>query len=447
MAVPTLQEAIDRAESPVRLLWKANAPRWSPPVVEPEYAGWREEQTAAYETVALSDLCHHISDLFIEGPDALRLLSDHSANSYRDFAVGQAKQSIVVTEEGYTVGDNILTRDGAEKFTMSGVPSSQAWIRYHAEAGGYDVSFSLDPDSRTRGGGDPVLFRYQIQGPRALELVEQVFGGPLPKTKFFHSALVTLGGRTFRALRHGMTGQPGYEFIGEWKDGEFVKQALLEAGESFGLVQVGAWAYSTNALESGWIPMPTPGIYSAPGLRAYRESLPALSFDGLNPLRGSFFSENIQDYYTTPYELGYGRLISFDHDFLGRQGLEQARHDVARERVTLVLDADQARRVWGADGGDLEFMETQARFRVEADDQVIGMAFDTGTLAPRGTVLSLALVDRKYATPGTEVTFVWGEHPGPGTDPDDDRGFERIKATVQASPYNEYVRTRYRAND
>ncbi|MEU2282935.1 aminomethyl transferase family protein [Streptomyces sp. NPDC013178] len=444
MTLPTLQDAIDQAGSPIRLMWKPNAPRWSPPVVPPEFVGWREEQKASYETVALSDLCHHMTDLFIEGPDALRLLSDYSVNNYDDFAIGQAKQCVVVTEEGYLVGDTILTRNGAEKFNLVGVPSSLAWIRHHGATGDYDVSFSLDPDSATRKGGDPVLFRYQLQGPRALQLVEQAFGGPLPKTKFFHSAPVTLGGRTFHALRHGMAGQPGYEFIGQWKDGEFVKQALLEAGESFGLVQVGAWAYATNTLESGWIPIPTPGIYTAPELREYRESLPALSFDGMNALRGSFFSENIEDYYTTPYELGYGRLISFNHDFVGRQALEQARKHTTRERVTLVLDPEEARRVWGA---DLELRETMLRCRVEADDQVVGMTFDTAPMVLRGTVLSLALIDKKYATPGTEVTFVWGEHPGPGTDPDADLGFDRIKATVQIAPYNEYARTGYRAND
>ena len=443
MTVPSLQDAIDQAGSPIRLLWKPNAPRWSPPVVPAEFVGWREEQSAAYETVALSDMCHHMWNLFIEGPDALRLLSDYSANNYDDFAIGQAKQSIVVTEEGYLVGDNILTRDGVEKFTLSGVPSALAWVRYHGETGDYDVSFSLDSDSAVRQGADPVLFRFQLQGPRALELVEQAFGGPLPKTKFFHSTPVTLGDRTFRALRHGMTGQPGYEFIGEYKDGKFVKQALLEAGESFGLVQVGAWAYGTNAVDSGWIPMPTPGIYTAPELRGYREAIPALSFDGLKPLRGSYFSENIEDFYSTPYELGYGRLISFNHDFVGRQALEHAREHTTRERVTLVLDAEQARRQWG---GDL-LQETQARYRVEADDQVVGVAFDTAPVVVRGTVLALAVIDKKYATPGTEVTFVWGEHPGPGTAPDADLGFDRIKATVQVAPYNEYARTGYRSND
>jgi hypothetical protein len=53
-------------------------------------------------------------------------------------------------------------------------------------------------------------------------------------------------------------------------------------------------------------------------------------------------------------------------------------------------------------------------------------------------------VDRKFASPGTSVTVAWGEHPGPGTPPDADLGFPRIRAAVQPAPFDEHARTRYR---
>ena len=441
-APPTLQQAIDHAGSPVALLWKLGAAPWTPPVLEPEYVSWRTEQSAWSDGVALSDLSHHMSDLFIQGPDAPRLLADFSANDYESFAIGQAKQFIPVTERGYIVTDGILMRDGPEQFTLSGVPASQSWVRYHGERGAYDVSFESDPDSEFRP-GDPVLFRYQIQGPRALELVERVFGGPLAAVKFFHSTPVTLGGRSFRAFRHGMAGQAGYEFIGDWNDGEHVKQTLLEHGESLGLVLVGALAYSTNGIESGWIPTPTPAIYTDPSLRDYRESLSMFSYEGQKPLHGSFFSEDIEDYYCSPWELGYGRSIRFNHDFLGRDALEKSEDAVTRQKVTLVLDPDEVRRPFGASP---EFLLSYGRYRVEAGSELVGMTYYTGFIDRVGTILSLALVDSPVAKPGTEVTLVWGEHPGPGTDPDADLDHVRFTATVRPAPYNEYARTQYRAN-
>jgi glycine cleavage system aminomethyltransferase T len=288
-----------------------------------------------------------------------------------------------------------------------------------------------------------VLFRYQVQGPMALELVERVFGGPLPDTKFFHSTPVVLDGRRFRALRHGMAGQAGYEFIGDHADAEAVKQAFIEAGEEFGLVQVGALAYSSNGIESGWIPTPTPGIYTDPGLAEYREWLSLFTLEGQRGLQGTWFSEDLETYYVSPYELGYGRSISFNHDFIGRDALKRLDGNVRRTKVTLEVDPQDARELLGEQPG---FFISYARYRIEAESQPIGMTFYTAYLAHLHRILALSLVANEHANPGSEVTLVFGEHPGPGNDPDGEFGFKRLRATVRPAPYNEFARTRYREN-
>ncbi|WP_326725047.1 aminomethyl transferase family protein [Streptomyces sp. NBC_00243] len=443
MAAPSLQDGIDKAGSPVKLLWKPNAAPWLPEVVEREYTGWRQEQAAWHESVAILNLSHHMFDMFIEGPDATRLLADVGANNFETFAVGQAKQYIPVTKDGNIVTDGILSRDGENKYTLSGVPAAQHWVQYHGEKGGYDVTYVTDPSSAFRKGADPKLFRYQIQGPLASDLVERAFGGPLPPTKFFHSSPVTLDGMDFRALRHGMAGQAGYEFIGPWQHAEAVKEALLRAGEPLGLVQVGAFAYATPSVESGWIPSPVPGIYTDPDLLDYRKHIALYGVEGQRPLGGSFFSENIEDYYCSPYELGYGKMISFNHDFIGRDALQKAKDNVARKKVTLMFNTDDVRKALGDDPG---FVLSYSRNRVESGSALVGMTCQTASLDPVGTILSLTLIDKEYAEPGTEVSVVWGEHPGPGTAPDADLGFPRIRATVQPAPFNQHARTLYRRN-
>jgi len=120
MKPPTLQEAIDTAGSPMGLVWKPNAPAWKVPVIEPEYAGWRQEQAAWRDGVAISDLSHHMWDLWIEGPDALKLLMDYSANNYDNFVIGQAKQFVPVTAKGHLVTDGIIMRDSEERYTLAG---------------------------------------------------------------------------------------------------------------------------------------------------------------------------------------------------------------------------------------------------------------------------------------------------------------------------------------
>ncbi len=442
-AAPNLEEAIQQAGGPMKLLWKPNNKLHAVPVVQPEYAGWRLEQAAYTSGAAFSDLSHHMSDLFIEGPDAQRLLKAVSANDYESFVDGQAKQFIPVTAEGLLITDGILMRDHANKYVLSGVPAAQNWVRYHGLQGKYDVSFEIDPDSGTRKGGDPKLFRFQVQGALALEVVERCFGGPLPKTKFFHSTEVSLGGRHFRAFRHGMAGTPGYEFIGNWADGQFLKDALFKAGEPSGMLHIGGKAYFTNGIESGWIPTPSPAIYTAPELEDYRRFISLYSFEGMRGIHGSYYSDNIEDYYVSPFELGYGKSIAFNHDFIGREALERARDQALRTKVTLVFNQDDVRKVFGDDTG---FLLSYARFRVESGGELAGMTFYSAFIDPAKTILSLALVSGKFAVPGTEVTVSWGEHPGPGTDPNADLGFPTLRATVQPSPYSEIARTTYRSN-
>jgi vanillate/3-O-methylgallate O-demethylase len=443
VAAPSLQDGIDQAGSPIKLLWQPDAVPWLPESIEPEYAGWRQEQAAWHSTVSLADLSHHMFDTVIAGPDATRLLMAVSGNNYQEFAVGQAKQFVPVTSDGNIVTDGILLRTAEREYALSGIPAAQNWVKYHGERGGYDVSFRTDPSSAFRGGADPQLFRYQVQGPLAGQLVERAFGGPLPPAKFFHSVPVSLDGRNFRALRHNMAGQAGYEFIGSWPDAAAVKDALLRAGEPFGLVHVGQYAYASASVESGWIPSPIPAIYTDPDLLDYRKYLPLYGIEGQRPLNGSFFSANIEDYYCSPYELGYGRSIFFNHDFIGRAALEKARDNVPRTKVTLVFDPADVRSVLGEDPG---FQLTYARHRVEAGPALAGLTYQTASIDPAGTILSLALLGQRYAEPGTAVTVLWGEHPGPGTAPDADLGFPRIRATVQPAPYDQHARTQYRRN-
>ena len=441
MTTPSLQDGIDKAGSPISLLWKPHAAPWTPEVVEREYAGWRQEQNAWHEGVALLNLSHHMFDLFIEGPDAGRLLRELGANNFDAFVIGQAKQFVPVTSTGNIVTDGILARDGQDSYTLSGVPAAQHWVQYHGERGGHDVAFRTDPSSAFRKGADPELFRYQVQGPLAAELVERAFGGPMPPVKFFHSRPIELAGRRIKALRHGMAGQAGWEFIGPWEHAAAVEEALLTAGEPLGLVRVGALAYTTPSVESGWVPSPVPAIYTDPELANYRGYLPLFGIEGQRPLNGSYFSANIEDYYCSPYELGYGKVIAFNHDFIGRDALARAKEDVRRKKVTLVFDIDDVRRVLGE---GLDFHLTYARNRVERGSELVGVTMQTATIDPVGTILALTLVDTELAEPGTEVEVVWGEHPGPGTPADADLGFPRIRATVQPAPFNQYARTLYR---
>ena len=71
-----------------------------------------------------------------------------------------------------------------------------------------------------------------------------------------------------------MAGAPGLELWGPYENYDEVRETILEAGKEFGIEPVGSRAYSSNTLESGWIPSPLPAIYTGEELRGYREWLP-----------------------------------------------------------------------------------------------------------------------------------------------------------------------------
>jgi vanillate/3-O-methylgallate O-demethylase len=105
---------------------------------------------------------------------------------------------------------------------------------------------------------------------------------------------MNIAGREVRTLRHGMAGAPGLEIWGPYEEREEIREAIVEAGKDFGLVQVGSRAYPTNTLESGWIPSPLPAVYTGEKMKAYREWLPATAYEGSGSLAGSFDSDNIE---------------------------------------------------------------------------------------------------------------------------------------------------------
>ncbi|MEO6207819.1 MAG: aminomethyl transferase family protein [Candidatus Limnocylindrales bacterium] len=448
----SLQQALDRTGDAVDLLRNARvAP--VPFHGAPEHSNWMTEQRAWRESVALLDQSHHMNDLFIAGPDAMRLIQDFGVNRVDDYAVGKAKHLVTVNRDGLFIGDNILFHLEKDSFDLVGQPFSVNWIEYQAATGGYDVEVRRDPPTPYRGGRSPELYRYELQGPNALALVERLTGEAVPPVKFFTMTRLTIAGKPVRALRHGMAGQPGLELFGPWADGQAILDAILEIGDEFGLHQVGTKAYSTANLESGWMPALVPAIYDGDELTAFRDWLPASAAGSIG---GSFAAADIRDYYVSPYDLGYGRVIAFDHDFYGRDGLAARSTGPSRQKVTLVWDeADLQRAIGGslrAEGPPAKYLELpKARYathqydRILAGDDLVGISSDCGFIANERCFVSLALIDADWAEPGTEVVVVWGEEPNsakPGVEPHEQ---VEIRARVAPAPLPTFARTTYRS--
>ncbi|MFC6355988.1 vanillate/3-O-methylgallate O-demethylase [Luethyella okanaganae] len=454
-----LQELLDEKGSAVDLLRNSQIGSYIYPVVPSDFQNWIKEQTAWRNTAVLYDQSHHMDNLFLKGSDAIRLISDTAINSTATFPVDKAKQYVPTTAAGHVIGDGILFREADDEYVYVGRAPAANWLLYHGETGGYgNLDITVDRRSPSRPYGHPVTrqyYRFQIQGPSAWAVIEKLNGGPVEQLRFFNMATMNIGGTEVRTLRHGMAGAPGLEIWGPYADHDRIRDLIVEAGSEFGLVPVGSRAYPSNTLESGWIPSPLPAIYTGEAERGYREWLGADSYEATGTLAGSFVSENIEDYYLTPWELGYGSFVKFDHDFVGRDALEKIDPATQRKKVTLAWDAEDVTKIFASlfdvEGTSYKFFDLplanygSANYDsvVDADGTVVGHSMFTGYSANERRALSLATVDPNVPE-GTELKVVWGEPNGGSKKAavEPHRQLE-VRAVVSPVPYSNVARQAY----
>jgi vanillate/3-O-methylgallate O-demethylase len=460
MAEKSLEDVLQAAGNPARMVRNSQIGAYVYPVVAPEFSNWRDEQRAWRTSCVLFDQSHHMVNVFVEGPDALKLLSYLGINSFANFSVNKAKQFVPCSYDGYVIGDGILFYLAEQQLVFVGRNPAANWIRYHGETGGYNVKITYDDRSPSRPMGKPVvraLYRYQIQGPNAAELIKKLNGGTSPTIKFFNMGTIRIAGREVRALHHGMAGTAGgLEVWGPYEEGEEIRQAILDAGREFDIQQVGARAYASNTLESGWIPSPLPAVYTGEKMKPYRQWLPATSYEAVASVAGSYVSDNIEDYYVTPHEMGYGSFIKFDHDFIGREALENMQGRSHRRKVTFEWNGDDVATVMGSlfdRDQELPYKYIDAPVAnygsasydsIQSDGRHVGMSMFSGVSYNERAALSLGIIDEEYAVPGTQVTLVWGEPDGGSKKITVERHRQfNMRARVAPVPYTREVREGY----
>jgi vanillate/3-O-methylgallate O-demethylase len=229
----------------------------------------------------------------------------------------------------------------------------------------------------------------------------------------------------------------------------------MEAGRDFGIRQVGARAYATNTLESGWIPSPLPAVYTGERMKPYREWLPADGYEATGSIGGSFVSANIEDYYLTPYELGYGPFVKFDHDFVGREALERIADKPHRRKVTFAWNADDVAKVFRSflEPGienykyidlPLSNYASSNYDKVVKRGKTVGLSMFSGYSFNERTMLSLGTLDPGVAI-GDVLTLVWGEEGG-GTRKTTVEPHKQVEIRVQVAPapYSREARESYK---
>ncbi|HEY7841049.1 MAG TPA: aminomethyl transferase family protein, partial [Gammaproteobacteria bacterium] len=181
--------------------------------------------------------------------------------------------------------------------------------------------------------------------------------------------------------------------------------------------------------------------------------LPAAGYEGTGSIGGSFVSDNIEDYYLTPYELGYGPFVKFDHDFIGREALEKKSKRPQRKKVTFEWNGEDLAKVYASlftGEENFKFFDipianySSASYdKVTKGGKVVGFSMFGGYSYNERCGLSLGVVDPDINV-GDVLTLVWGEENGGTKKPTVERHKQtEVRVKVSPVPYSRDARETY----
>jgi glycine cleavage system aminomethyltransferase T len=379
-----------------------------------EYTGWRDETQSWKQTAYIHAHLNPSPTTKISGPDALTFLQSICVNSFQKFKVGAARHAILTDDFGKVGAHGILTRIAEDEFISYWL---SPYLDYRATQFEH-LDFELDYLT-----GE--VFLFQVGGPKSLEILEEATGENLHDIEFLRHRTAVIDGAEVTILRIGMAATLSYEVHGPVELAQKIYQTIYDAGLPFGIRKLGTYAYMCEHTEGGfgqafyhfplaWGPQ-EPGIY---------EFMKMVGFDFGDVTYMGSVGDDVPRRLASPYQLGWGHLVNFNHDFPGKAALEKEAAANAETMVTLVWNAEDVSDVVTSElrGGPAY---TPMIIPIDFMYQVGTTSGRTFTLWSQETI-SLAWIATDLAIEGTELTVLWG-----------DVGSEQkeIRATVARFPY------------
>lgn len=305
-----------------------------------------------------------------KGPDALRLVDRMITRNARRCEIGQVLYASWCDDDGKVLQDGCFQRLEANFFRATAAEPALSWFRLNAEGMDVDVS-EVSEDYGA----------LALQGPRSREILTRISSEDLTGLRFFRLARTELGGVPAIVSRTGYTGDLGYEIWVESDQAAKLWDALIEAGEGYGLEPAGLLALDRTRLEAGF---------------------PLIDVDFWNAEKTL-----IEDQKSTPYEINLGWAVHLKKpSFVGKRALvEEKNRGQSRVFVGLEVSFREIERLYGLEGLAPELSNEASRLGVPvyAGGRQIGKATSSGWSVLLKKFLALATVDRGYGTPGTPL--------------------------------------------
>lgn len=405
---------------PQNTLYVAPEGKWAPmddnkwPLVPFIYDSWVKEEVSWHDNCYIHAGLNPFMFYEIEGKDYLNLLEEVSISTFRKFPVGKARHTILCNDKGKVVLDGIVVRRSEDKFISMCLPDPLILNQMV----GNKYNFTSE-DARCK------RFFYQMCGPRSLEIVEAATKADQHDIKFMYAKDAQIAGKDVFVLRTGMAGTLGYEVHGKIEDALTVYNTLMEVGEEYGITQLGRYGY-VNCHAEGSIPQ------IAEHFATPLDSMPVIS--------GSLDRDS-ELIYRSPIDLGWEKMISFNHEFIGKEALKAELEGHHNSMVHLIWDKEDVLKVIATAFeagnscdildlvGDYDHVRNNGGMHLDAvydGDTIIGASSGRMLSAKTREMISVCTIDQDYAVEGKVVEVLWGNP---------DTRQMRIKARVMLFPY------------
>ncbi len=409
-------------------------------IIPYEFTNWRDEVSSWVESAYLGAAVADILPYSIKGPGVIDFLKKYTVNNYDKAPIGKSKHAIMLTELGTICADGIALRLSEDEWLTSCLyPMIDFWLQKEHEQGNF-----LDVEGELLSGKQVM---YQVGGPKSLEILEAASQQDLHDIEFLRCGYATIAGQRVMILRLGMAGTLSYEVHCPAEHCNDVYNAILEAGNEFGIKRLGFHAYMMNHTEDGFPQCGLHFYWDYRGLPGFHEwmmaNIPWFEPITICPENLGSYPDNVEAFYVSPYDIGWGNVVNYGHDFVGKEAALAKKNSVHREMVTLEWNADDIADVFRSQfAGGTPYMpmdEVNDYFAfltvyapqvadkvLDANGNLIGISSGRVQNAHYNVMLSLCMIDPAFAQEGTEVTVVWGNENYPQ---------KEIRARVAKFPY------------
>jgi len=329
-----------------------------------QYSGIQDEHRKVRTGVGMFDISH-MGEFEIWGQDAFEYVQRMVTNDAGQLKIFQVQYTGLCYEHGGLVDDLTLYRFPDHYLMVvnaSNIPKDLDWLEQHVAG---------DVEIRNRSEEFSLI---ALQGPKSEAALRSLTSSDLERIAFYWFVPGEVAGVPAVISRTGYTGEDGFEiYIDDPQGAVTVWDALMEAGESVGIVPVGLGARDSLRLEVG---------YNLYGNDIWEE--------------------------TTPLEARMAWVVKLEKgDFLGREAMmKQKEEGLSRRLVGLELRGQAFPR---------------PGYPVLRGDAEIGQV-TSGTVGPSvGVPIAMAYVPTELAGKGSELIV-------------DCRGRE-VEATVVGLPF------------